>query len=208
MEGEMKKQLLNNVERPRGEIEVGNEGEEGQQLKDKLWSETKKLWVVAGPVIFARFATFGVNVISQAFIGHIGSTELAAYALVGTVLLRFANSIQVMFHVVFFWLFLSFQTYFWNTKIKIKIKLKATFQGTWDFNIVGPIMPISWKVNSMKSYSYNQSYIYRCSCLIIVEDNILEQWSLVWTSSLGLHWWHFYLSKTYHLYLMVSQLKT
>uniref|UniRef100_F6HMV7 Protein DETOXIFICATION n=1 Tax=Vitis vinifera TaxID=29760 RepID=F6HMV7_VITVI len=95
MEGEMKKQLLNNVERPRGEIEVGNEGEEGQQLKDKLWSETKKLWVVAGPAIFARFATFGVNVISQAFIGHIGSTELAAYALVGTVLLRFANSIQL-----------------------------------------------------------------------------------------------------------------
>ncbi|RVW89866.1 Protein detoxification 23 [Vitis vinifera] len=71
MEGEMKKQLLNNVERPRGEIEVG-------------------------PAIFARFATFGVNVISQAFIGHIGSTELAAYALVGTVLLRFANSIQVV----------------------------------------------------------------------------------------------------------------
>ncbi|RVW34869.1 Protein detoxification 21 [Vitis vinifera] len=94
MEGEMKKKLLNKVEKPGGEIEVDDEGEEGhEQLKDKLWSETKKLWVVAGPAIFARFSTFGVNIISQAFIGHIGSTELAAYALVATVLLRFANGI-------------------------------------------------------------------------------------------------------------------
>ena len=97
MEGEMKKKLL---EKARGElVEVGiNEREERQELlKERIMDETKKLWVVAGPAIFARFATFGVNVISQAFVGHIGSTELAAFALVATVLLRFANSIQVIF---------------------------------------------------------------------------------------------------------------
>ena len=97
MEGETKKKLL---EKARGElVEVGiNEREERQELlKERIMDETKKLWVVAGPAIFARFATFGVNVISQAFVGHIGSTELAAFALVATVLLRFANSIQVIF---------------------------------------------------------------------------------------------------------------
>lgn len=62
-------------------------------LKKKIWSETKKMWVVAGPAIFTRFSTFGINVISQAFIGHIGPTELAAYSLVYTVLLRFSNGI-------------------------------------------------------------------------------------------------------------------
>lgn len=62
-------------------------------LKEKIWSETKKMWVVAGPAIFTRFSTFGINVISQAFIGHIGPTELAAYSLVFTVLLRFSNGI-------------------------------------------------------------------------------------------------------------------
>jgi MATE family multidrug resistance protein len=38
--------------------------------------------VVAGPSIFTRFSSFGVRhrVISQAFVGHIGATELAAYA--------------------------------------------------------------------------------------------------------------------------------
>ncbi|KAL0404728.1 UNVERIFIED_CONTAM: protein DETOXIFICATION 21 [Sesamum radiatum] len=45
------------------------------------------------PAMFTRFSTFGINVISQAFVGHIGSTELAAYALVFTLLTRFANGL-------------------------------------------------------------------------------------------------------------------
>ncbi|XP_059668214.1 protein DETOXIFICATION 21-like [Cornus florida] len=69
------------------------EVEEVETLKEKIWKENKKLWVVAAPAIFTRFSTFGINVISQAFIGHIGATELAAYSLVFTVLLRFANGI-------------------------------------------------------------------------------------------------------------------
>ncbi|CAA0837066.1 MATE efflux family protein [Striga hermonthica] len=62
-------------------------------LKNKIWTESKKMWLVAGPSILIRFSTFGISVISQAFVGHIGPTELAAYALVFTVILRFANSI-------------------------------------------------------------------------------------------------------------------
>lgn len=68
-----------------------------EKLKNKIWKETKKMWVVAGPAIFTRFSTFGISVITQAFIGHIGATELAAYALVQTVLLRFGNGILVKF---------------------------------------------------------------------------------------------------------------
>ncbi|XP_020534426.1 protein DETOXIFICATION 21 isoform X2 [Jatropha curcas] len=68
-------------------------GEEEVEFKENIWRESKKIWVVAGPAIFTRFSTFGIVIISQAFIGHIGSTELAAYALVFTVLLRFANGI-------------------------------------------------------------------------------------------------------------------
>ncbi|RVW80817.1 Protein detoxification 21 [Vitis vinifera] len=91
MEGEMKKKLLNKEDKPGGEVEAEEEGQ--QQIKEKVWGETKRLWIVAGPAIFTRFSTFGINIISQAFIGHIGPTELAAYALVITVLLRFANGI-------------------------------------------------------------------------------------------------------------------
>ncbi|KAL5707621.1 Protein DETOXIFICATION 23 [Ranunculus cassubicifolius] len=63
------------------------------RLLRKVQDEMKKLWAVAGPAIFTRFSTFGISVITQAFIGHIGATEFAAYALVHTVLLRFANGI-------------------------------------------------------------------------------------------------------------------
>lgn len=75
------------------------EGDSELKLKDKIWNEWKKMWVIAAPAIFTRFSTFGVNVISQAFIGHIGSIELAAYALVITVLLRFGNGILVLLPV-------------------------------------------------------------------------------------------------------------
>ena len=76
-----------------------NAEKEVQEVKEtlgwRIWAESKKMWVVAGPAIFTRFSTFGVSVITQAFIGHVGSTELAAYALVFTVFVRFANGVLV-----------------------------------------------------------------------------------------------------------------
>lgn len=85
MEGNTSERLLTKTE---GAAE-GFDREE--KLKDKVWSEMRKMWVVAGPAICTRFSTFGVQIISQAFVGHIGATELAAFALVSTVFLRFAN---------------------------------------------------------------------------------------------------------------------
>ncbi|KAI4300991.1 hypothetical protein L6164_034311 [Bauhinia variegata] len=73
--------------------EHSNDEVEEPPLMKKAWNESKKMWAVAGPAIFTRFSTFGINIVSQVFIGHIGSTELAAYALVITVLVRFANGI-------------------------------------------------------------------------------------------------------------------
>ncbi|XP_011070199.1 protein DETOXIFICATION 21-like [Sesamum indicum] len=83
MEGDGTEKLLRATE---DEIEEEN-------FKSKIWVENKKMWVVAGPAMFTRFSTFGISVISQAFIGRIGSTELAAYALVFTLLTRFANGL-------------------------------------------------------------------------------------------------------------------
>uniref|UniRef100_J3N5P8 Protein DETOXIFICATION n=1 Tax=Oryza brachyantha TaxID=4533 RepID=J3N5P8_ORYBR len=65
----------------------------GSSLGRRVAEENKKLWVVAAPSICARFSTFGVTVISQAFVGHISPTDLAAYALVSTLLMRFSTGI-------------------------------------------------------------------------------------------------------------------
>ncbi|XP_058079490.1 protein DETOXIFICATION 21-like [Magnolia sinica] len=79
-----------------GEKLLVNRKEEGEEkLGRKIWVESKKLWIVAGPAIFTRFSMFGVAVISQAFIGHIGSTELGGFALVTTVIFRFCTGIQL-----------------------------------------------------------------------------------------------------------------
>lgn len=72
-----------------------DEEEEELSLVKKMWKESKLMWVVAGPAIFTRFSSFGVQIITQSFVGHIGSIELAAYSLVFTVLVRFLNGILV-----------------------------------------------------------------------------------------------------------------
>ena len=86
-----------------------NSLEEEESVGKRVWEESKKMWEVAGPAIFTRFSTFGIVVVSQSFIGHIGSNELAAYALVMTVLVRFANGVLVSFSFLFtLWLGSSF----------------------------------------------------------------------------------------------------
>ncbi|XP_049932824.1 protein DETOXIFICATION 21-like isoform X2 [Nymphaea colorata] len=68
--------------------------EEGGPLRQRVWEESKKLWVVAAPAIFTRFTTFGIPVIGQAYVGHIGgTTDLAAFALIFTVLARFSSGV-------------------------------------------------------------------------------------------------------------------
>ncbi|KAH1068024.1 hypothetical protein GLYMA_03G005300v4 [Glycine max] len=84
MEGNLEKKLLSREQKSE---------EENLSLVKRVWEESKVMWIVAAPAIFTRFTTFGISVISQAFIGHIGSRELAAYALVFTVIIRFANGI-------------------------------------------------------------------------------------------------------------------
>lgn len=71
-------------------------GEPDSSLKDKIWSEMKNLWIVAGPAILIPFSTFGIHVISQAFIGQFNATELAAYALIFTVIFRVVLGVQVV----------------------------------------------------------------------------------------------------------------
>ncbi|OAP17713.1 hypothetical protein AXX17_AT1G33820 [Arabidopsis thaliana] len=72
---------------------TGREEEDELGMKEKVWIESKKLWVVAAPAIFTRYSTFGVSMVTQAFIGHLGPTELAAYSITFTILLRFSNGI-------------------------------------------------------------------------------------------------------------------
>uniref|UniRef100_M8BG34 Protein TRANSPARENT TESTA 12 n=1 Tax=Aegilops tauschii TaxID=37682 RepID=M8BG34_AEGTA len=61
----------------------------GARVAREWWEESKRLWRIVGPAIFQRVALYGINVVSQAFIGHIGDLELAAFSIASTVIAGF-----------------------------------------------------------------------------------------------------------------------
>lgn len=65
------------------------------ELKERVWTESKKIWRVALPGVISRVCAFGCIVVTQSFMGHISDMDLAGYALVQTLSVRFANGILV-----------------------------------------------------------------------------------------------------------------
>uniref|UniRef100_A0A0E0K9V1 Protein DETOXIFICATION n=1 Tax=Oryza punctata TaxID=4537 RepID=A0A0E0K9V1_ORYPU len=59
------------------------------KLRRRVWEESKKLWVIVAPAIFSRVVTYSMNVITQAFAGHLGDLELAAISIANTVVVGF-----------------------------------------------------------------------------------------------------------------------
>ncbi|KAJ0682616.1 putative multi antimicrobial extrusion protein [Helianthus annuus] len=70
-----------------------HEEEEEGDLKQRIWVESKKIWRVALPGVVSRVCAFGTIVVTQSFIGHISDIDLAGYALVQTLSVRFVNGI-------------------------------------------------------------------------------------------------------------------
>ncbi|KAG8478852.1 hypothetical protein CXB51_028664 [Gossypium anomalum] len=67
--------------------------ENSNNLMRRVLEESGKLWKVGFPSMLARVTAFGMLVVTQAFIGHIGERQLAAYALIQVITVRFANGI-------------------------------------------------------------------------------------------------------------------
>ncbi|GMY28804.1 protein DETOXIFICATION 27-like [Fagus crenata] len=61
-----------------------------KDLALRVWIESKKLWHILGPSIFSRVAAFSMNVITQAFAGHLGEVELASTSIAINVILGFS----------------------------------------------------------------------------------------------------------------------
>lgn len=81
----------------RSNWEKKQEEEEEGDLKEKIIVESKKIWKITVPTIVARVTSFGSLVVTQSFIGRSsGSANLAAYALVQTVTVRFVNGLLVI----------------------------------------------------------------------------------------------------------------
>lgn len=55
----------------------------------RFWTESKKLWQITGPSILSRVAAANMNVVTQAFAGHLGQVELASISIANTVIVGF-----------------------------------------------------------------------------------------------------------------------
>ncbi|KAM7257047.1 hypothetical protein ACFE04_012788 [Oxalis oulophora] len=64
-------------------------------LTKRIWVESKALWRIAFPSMVFRLTSFGVFLVTQSFIGHIGQVELVACAIVQNILTRFATGVLV-----------------------------------------------------------------------------------------------------------------
>ncbi|KAB1223110.1 Protein TRANSPARENT TESTA 12 [Morella rubra] len=72
---------------------LGPETQEQNDLKTRIWVESKLIWRIAFPSILSRVTSFGMIVVTQVFLGHVDELDLAAYALVQSILVRFVNGI-------------------------------------------------------------------------------------------------------------------
>uniref|UniRef100_A0A5K1FR04 Protein DETOXIFICATION n=1 Tax=Nymphaea colorata TaxID=210225 RepID=A0A5K1FR04_9MAGN len=66
-------------------------------LLQQTWMELKKLWAIVGPTIFTRLAMYGMYVVTQAIVGHLGDLQLAALSIALTVIVGFNYGFLVYF---------------------------------------------------------------------------------------------------------------
>ncbi|RZC55135.1 hypothetical protein C5167_013990 [Papaver somniferum] len=64
-------------------------------LVDKSWNESKKMWHIAGPAILAGVCQFSIGLVTVAFVGHLGDTELAAVSAVQNVIEGFVSGFML-----------------------------------------------------------------------------------------------------------------
>ncbi|XP_071687788.1 protein DETOXIFICATION 31-like [Rutidosis leptorrhynchoides] len=57
--------------------------------------ESKKLWFLAGPLIFTTVCQYSLGAITQTFAGHVGTLDLAAFSIENSVIAGFALGITV-----------------------------------------------------------------------------------------------------------------
>ncbi|XP_042421573.1 protein DETOXIFICATION 27-like [Zingiber officinale] len=62
---------------------------------ERSWIESKKLWRIVGPAIFGRVVIYSMNVISQAFAGHLGDLELASMSIANAVIVGFSFGLML-----------------------------------------------------------------------------------------------------------------
>uniref|UniRef100_A0A7N0ULU8 Protein DETOXIFICATION n=1 Tax=Kalanchoe fedtschenkoi TaxID=63787 RepID=A0A7N0ULU8_KALFE len=58
-------------------------------LRTRICDESKKLWHIVGPEVLCRISSSTMNLVTQAFAGHLGDVELASFYIANNVIVGF-----------------------------------------------------------------------------------------------------------------------
>ncbi|CAO2820504.1 unnamed protein product [Amaranthus hypochondriacus] len=128
---------------------VYEEDEMNQGFKRRVWEESKRMWAIAFPAMVCRVTTYGAYVVSQASFGHITQVDLAAYALVQTILVRFSNGILL-------------------GMASVTETLCGEAYGAKQYDMLGVHLQRSWIVNSVVATAMVPFYVYATPLLRVL----------------------------------------
>lgn len=66
-----------------------------EQARKVFAIETARIWKIALPIVFNILCQYGVNSITNIFVGHLGDIELSAISLINSVIGTFAFGFMV-----------------------------------------------------------------------------------------------------------------
>ncbi|XP_014511104.1 protein DETOXIFICATION 35 [Vigna radiata var. radiata] len=61
-----------------------------KKVSEVFWIESKRMWLIALPIVFNIWCQYGTNSITSIFVGHLGDIELSAISLINSVIGTFA----------------------------------------------------------------------------------------------------------------------
>ena len=86
-------------------LQIQNYHQEDINIVDEhntICLESKKLWHIVGPAIISRVTNYGMLIATQAFAGHIGDLELAAFAIGVDVIVGFDSGLLILLLIISF----------------------------------------------------------------------------------------------------------
>lgn len=77
------------------ETEKSEQSSSQRRWVSRTWEESKKMWYIAWPALLTAVLQYSIGFVTVAFVGHLGSAELAAVSLGITVIETFSYGILV-----------------------------------------------------------------------------------------------------------------
>lgn len=73
---------------------------EEKTIAGKCLHESKMMWQIAAPAMLTAVTQFSIDVVTAAFVGHLGEIELAAVSVVQNIVEAFVYGVMVSSHQV------------------------------------------------------------------------------------------------------------